>query len=232
MHETDEERFGEIPLRAFVERLASGEPVPGGGSASAVAASLGAALVAMVAALSENRPRYADHAALHEESRRLGQSLAGRLLELADEDAAAYCAFASALKLPRESPDDAAARQAAMRSAAKIAAEVPLECVEVCLQVVAAAEALAGRSNRNAASDLNVAALLAEAAARGAGANVLVNLPSLDPSDPFVGEATARVEAVLQEIGRLAELTRATVLSRVARAPVQRRDAAVVGEPG
>jgi formiminotetrahydrofolate cyclodeaminase len=215
-----EDGFADLSIRDFVSRLSSAEPVPGGGSASAVAGSLAAGLVAMVAALSEGRPRYAAHADLHAEARRRGDELAARLLTLADEDADAYAAFSAALRLPRETEAQASTRTAAMQAAARTAAEVPLRCVEACLEVVAAAESLAGRSNRNASSDLNVAALLAEAAARGAAANVLVNLPSLAEGDPFIGTATARVDALLHDIGRLAELTRTTVLSGAERRPV------------
>jgi methenyltetrahydrofolate cyclohydrolase len=214
-------RFGDLAVSDFVARLASGEPVPGGGSASAVAASLGGALVAMVASLSQGRPKYAEHTALHEEVAQRGRGLADRLLALADDDAAAYARFAAAMKLPRETDEERASRDAALQEAAREAARIPLETVEVCLEVVVAAEALAGRSNKNASSDLNVAALLAEAGARGAAANVLVNLPSLDQDDPFVGDAMVRVNELLREIDRLAEVTRSVVLSGEARVPLE-----------
>jgi formiminotetrahydrofolate cyclodeaminase len=212
--------FRDLTLGAFVEELASAAPVPGGGSASAVAASLGAALVAMVASLSEGRPKYAVHAELHRTSEEVGHRLATRFLELADEDADAYAGYAAALKMPRETDDQVRARKAAISAAAKRAAEVPLRTVEACLELVATAESLVGRSNPNASSDLDVATLLGEAAARGAAANVLINLPSVD-DDSFSGEATAKVMALLTTIDEIVATVHAGVRSGETRDPLE-----------
>jgi methenyltetrahydrofolate cyclohydrolase len=211
--------FRDLTVGAFVDELSSAEPVPGGGSASAVAASLGAALISMVASLSEGRPKYAEHAELHAASIATGRRLAARFLDLADEDAAAYAAYALAMKLPRETDDEKAHRRTAMSEAARGAADVPLATVEACLELVAAAESLVGRSNPNAASDLDVAALLGEAAARGAAANVLINLPSID-DEAYVGEATDRVMRLLGSIEELAASAHAQVRSGGSRNPI------------
>jgi formiminotetrahydrofolate cyclodeaminase len=211
-------RYRDLTLDRFVERLSSSDPVPGGGSASAVAGSLGAALVAMVAGLSEGRPRYAEHAALHRVARDVGNRLADRFLALADEDAAAYATFAAALKLPRDTEPERTARAGEIAAAARVAADVPLASVEACVTLVTAAEILAGRSNANAASDLGVAALLGEAAARGAAANVIVNLPSIDDHE-YAATLASRVTTLLADVARLAGATRAAVDAAAPRPP-------------
>lgn len=211
--------FRDLTLDSFVERLASAEPVPGGGSAAAVAASLAGALVAMVSSLSEGRVKYAEHAALYAEVGPQARALADRFLDLADEDAAAYAGYGAAMRLPRETPAERESRAAAIRLAAHVASRVPFRTVEACREVVALAETLAGRSNRNAASDLEVACLLSVAAARAAAANVYVNLPAIG-DEPAANDLLSRTELLVDEIERAADRTREAVRSGDAREPL------------
>ena len=114
-----------------------------------------------------------------------------------------------ALKLPREAFADKEYRDRQVRETAQLAAEVPLRTVEHCHDVVLLAEALAGRSNVNASSDLRVAALLAEAAGHGAAENVLVNLPLIGTND-WTRATEVRVGALLEDLagaaGRVHEI--------------------------
>lgn len=216
---TTHERLGDLTVANFIDQLASAAPVPGGGSAAAVGGSLAAGLVAMVASLSEGREAYAQHAALLARSIDAGRTMARRLLDLADEDATTYARFVEALKLPRETDAQRESRTAAIHTAARGAADVPLRVIEACVEVAALAEDLAGRSNRNAASDIEVAALLAAAAAESAAANVRINLPSMG-DEAAARELSERTEQLLGEVRDLAERTRAVVASGERRAPL------------
>jgi formiminotetrahydrofolate cyclodeaminase len=212
--------FRDLTLGQFAERLASAEPVPGGGSASAVAGALGASLVEMVAVLTQGRQKYADHAELSEAAVPAARALSDELLRLADEDAAAYAACAIALKLPRESFTDQELRDRQIRETAQVAAEVPLQCVERCVDALGIAESLAGRSNRNASSDLRVASLLLEAAADGAAANVLVNLPLIGTNE-WTDATGARVEQLMNDARTIARGVREVVERGETRAPLE-----------
>jgi methenyltetrahydrofolate cyclohydrolase len=195
-------RSADLTLEAYSSRLASADPVPGGGSASAVAAALGAALLSMVARLSIGRRKYEGHVERLESAAALAGRLRTRLLDLADEDAQAYLAYLAARRLPSGSPEETGAREAAVESAARKATAVPLQVVACCRELAEQVESLAGRSNLNAASDLGAASHLIEAAAQGAGANVLINLPAISDTR-FVGGATAELAGYLEEIARL-----------------------------
>ncbi len=202
--------FASLTLGDFLARLASAEPTPGGGSASAVAGAMAASLLTMVASLSTGRPKYAPYASTLERAGVVGTEMRARLLALADDDARAYGGFASAMKLPRETTGEVAVRQEALKAAARAATEVPIEVVRACRRVVDELESLAGRSNQNAASDLVVGAMLSDAAARGAAANVFINLPSVGDS-AFEDRALLEVTAALSLIEDLAAEVRLVV---------------------
>jgi len=196
------EAFGGLTLATFTERLASAEPVPGGGSASAIAAALAASLVAMVARLSLDRPKYEPYRVTSERALEVADRARRRLLELADEDARAYAAFSAARKLPRDTPEQASSREAASQAAARKASDVPLAILRECVDIMEAVSVLAGRSNLNAASDLEVAARLAAAAGRGAAANVLINLPMVG-DEAYAGGTTATVTGLVHDIDHM-----------------------------
>jgi formiminotetrahydrofolate cyclodeaminase len=94
---------------------------------------------------------------------------------------------------------------------------VPLRCVERCREVLVLAEALAGRSNVNASSDLRVAAMLLQAAGHGAAENVLVNLPLIGTTE-WTQATETRVGELLDDLVRLASEVHDRVVSGERRA--------------
>ena len=167
-------------LSGFVAAVASAAPVPGGGSVAAHVGALGSALAQMVTGLTIGRKKYAAVEAEMKEVALAAASLVNDLSSLVARDAAAYAAVADAQKLPKEPESAAAARAKAVTAALLQAAEVPLETARACSRVAQLAATVAERGNTNAASDAGVAALLAEAACKGAVYNVRINVGSLD----------------------------------------------------
>lgn len=203
---TDRPAYAGLTIAAFTEQLASASPTPGGGSASAIAGSLAASLVAMVARLSTDRPRYAVYAASIAAAEAAAEGARIHFLALADADASAFDTFSAARRMPRDDAAAAATRDTAIAAAALEAARVPLEIVRACDLLADEIERLAGRSNLHAASDLDVAALLCHAAARGAGANVHVNVPFLTDraaADVWPHEVEARLHGIEAAVARI-----------------------------
>jgi glutamate formiminotransferase/formiminotetrahydrofolate cyclodeaminase len=195
---------GGVSLNGFVASVADGSPVPGGGSVSALAGQLAAALAQMVAGLTVGRKKYAE---VEDDMRAAGAdalALGRRLGELVAEDADAYALVSAAYKRPGDG-DDGAARDAAIQEALVKAAEVPLETARACRDVARLAVTCATKGNTNTVSDAGVAALLAEAGCRGAAFNVRINVASM--TDRSAGEAlqaqamelVAQTRAAVQE---------------------------------
>lgn len=168
------DRLVERTLRAFSEDLASDRPVPGGGSASAYAGALGAALAAMVARIASKKAPGA-----HDDYIAEVDNLRADLLRLVEDDSAAYSRVADAMKLPKTTEAEKKERQVRMQAALLAAARVPLEIARTCRRLLDSCERGAALAPAAAASDIGVGALMAEAAVKGAALNVMINLASL-----------------------------------------------------
>jgi glutamate formiminotransferase/formiminotetrahydrofolate cyclodeaminase len=167
-------------LTGFVSSVASSTPTPGGGSVAAHVGALGAALAQMVAGLTAGRKKYASVDADMRELSLKASALVTALSALVQRDADAYGEVSAAYKMPSEPEEAAAKRSSAIVAALLGAAEVPLETARACAQVAELAATCANKGNTNAVSDAGVAALLADAACRGAVYNVRINISALD----------------------------------------------------
>lgn len=183
-----EERLTELSVRALVERLATRDPAPGGGSAAALAGAMAAALVRMVVELTAPRAESAEAAAELSDIGHAATTWQSELLNLAELDANAYSAVANARRLPRESELEREARDVQFAAAMREATRAPLATVRAASAVFELAERLAPIGTRHAISDVGVGGMLATAAARGAALNVRINLP-------YVNDAELRTDA-------------------------------------
>jgi formiminotetrahydrofolate cyclodeaminase len=187
------DRLNDLSARELIERMATGDPIPGGGSAAALAGAMGAGLLRMVVALTTGRPAAADDEAELTEIAVAAAALQSELLNLVELDAAAYDAVIRARRLPRGDDLEREARAVQVAAATREATRAPLQTARLAEQVLSLAERLTPIGSRNAISDVGVGALLAAAALRGAVLNVQINLPSLDADDDLREEAGGAV---------------------------------------
>jgi methenyltetrahydrofolate cyclohydrolase len=183
----------DLKVEAFVKETASPSPVPGGGSVSALAGALAAALSAMVAALTLGKKGYEgvekEMAQLHSAAMALKQEL----MQAVDLDAMAYDTFLSALKLPKTTRAEEETRGLEMQAAIRKICDVPLSIARSALAVLHLAAAVIEKGRKDIVTDAAVAVFLSRAALRGALYNVKFNLRSVKDT------------AYIQECLRLAE---------------------------
>jgi len=206
--------FAEHSLAEFSEALSSDAPTPGGGTASAVAGSMGAALVLMVARLTLGRDKYAEAHGRMEAVQEEVQVLREELLDLADDDAVAFEAVMRAYRLPKGDEKEKAARSGAIQAAVRQAVDVPLQVARRCLRVLVLAGETARCGNPNAASDSLVAGELSLAGLRGAVANVFINLPSLKDQE-FRTRSKEEAEEALEKAESLVQAVRSWARDRM-----------------
>ena len=175
----DTKPYSEFALIDLLDAFASNAPVPGGGSAAAVAGALGVSLLIMAASLPKSRTGTPEEAAdLAEAAARL-RPLRDTMTQLIDADSSAYRSVMAALKMPKDSADDKAARARVLQSAMQTATDVPLDVMRAGQQALAGAVVVARNAYRLAGSDVAMGIELLGATVRGSALSIDGNLAGI-----------------------------------------------------
>lgn len=199
---TEVPNYSAAPLATYLDDAASEKPAPGGGSVSACAGALGAALVGMVGQLTLGREKFAAVEPQAQDLIAQCEALRGTLQQLLQDDTTAYNGVLVAYRLPKGTAVEQEQRKAAIQKGLIVAANVPLEIARRALEVCRLARTAATIGNPNAVTDAGVGVLLAEAAVVGAGLNVKINLSSITDAD-YVAAAAAEVDNLQTEAAAL-----------------------------
>ena len=193
-----------LTMTDFLNETASSSPAPGGGSASALAASLGTALTSMVCRLTISKKKYANVQSEMEEVLKKSEELRVKFTAIINEDATAFNKVMTAFGLPKETDDEKAARFAAIQETTKSATLVPLKLIELCEEAIGLVKIIAEKGNQNSRSDSGVAALMIQAGCEGAALNVKINLLSIqDPT--FVGQIREKLQVYFGKVYSLSQ---------------------------
>jgi glutamate formiminotransferase/formiminotetrahydrofolate cyclodeaminase len=188
-------------LTEFANELSKDSPAPGGGSVAALCGALSASLSSMVASLTFAKVGMEDARPAMESAGRDAQALKDWFLAAVDRDTEAFNAVLAAMRMPRKTDDERAARDTAMAAANLEATLVPLGVLEHCIDALDVALVAARDGNPNSISDAGVAAACAVAAAEGASLNVRINLDGLDGDISAIVERQDEALAKSREMG-------------------------------
>lgn len=188
-------KLQDLSLKQFLEKTASNEPVPGGGSVAALHGALSSALAEMLANLTVGKKNYAEVEDLMRQNAAKAADLRTHFVNDIDRDSDAYNLVFDAFKLPKETDEQKSARSAKIQEATKIAALVPMEVAERAFGMLDLIDQTTRNGNKNAVTDGCVAMMTCRTAVLGALLNVRINLGGLKDAD-FVADLAAKCDAM------------------------------------
>ena len=197
-------------VKEFTDLLAAKTSVPGGGGASALAASVGIALGSMVGQFTLGKKKYSDVESDIQELMVKAEELQKSLLQCIDKDAEAFEPLSKAYSIPKDNPD----RDAIMEECLRNAAKVPFEILELSCAAIDLQREFADKGSKLMISDSATGAAILAGAIRGAAVNVKINTSSM--KDRTYAEALEKkAEALLGEYIPKADKIYEDVVARI-----------------
>lgn len=184
------------PVETYLNDLAARKPAPGGGSAAALQAATGAALMSMVANYTVGNPKYKESEKKASEILKKSEDARRRLQSLIDSDVEAYGKLTKVMKETK----DAAKLDAVFKEAVKPPYEIckiSADCLRLCGE-------LAECGNKNLVTDTAIAVICLEGAFFAAKYNVYINLKYIKDMD-FIGQIHKVLQPLEEELPKLKE---------------------------
>ena len=206
--------FTQESCRDFIKVLASKEPVPGGGGASALVGAIGTALGNMVGSLTVGKKKYADVQDDIIALKAKCDALQDKLLNLVLRDAEVFEPLSKAYGMPKETEEEKAEKARVMAIVLKDACDVPVEIMEGCCEAIDLMEEFAAKGSKIAISDVGVGVVMCKAALKGASLNVFINTKSMADRE-LADSINEKTENMLTKYTAKADEIYDSVLSRL-----------------
>ncbi|HEQ99819.1 MAG TPA: glutamate formimidoyltransferase [candidate division Zixibacteria bacterium] len=214
LQQASEQASREGGIKDFIEAVASQAPAPGGGSVSACAGSLAAALAGMVCRLTVNKKKYADVKDEISEVMMRADGLKEALFNLISDDAKAFDDVMAAMKMPKDTDKMKAEREQAIQKATIQATRIPLKVMELSYEAIKCSQIVAEKGNVNSLSDAGVSSLAGRTAVIGAYMNVKINIPGIE-DDKVKTEIQEKAEKIRKDAVELAQKIENDVISKL-----------------
>jgi len=173
-------KLKDLSIKEFLEKTASGTPVPGGGSNAALCAAMAASLTEMVANMTIGKKGYEANEEEMKDIAKDASDYRNNLVKDIDMDLDAYNDILAAYKLSKSTEHEKKIRKQAVQDAFKTASLVPLDVAKKALKVIELAQQVINHGNKNAISDGEVAVMIARAAIISELYNIKINLSSIN----------------------------------------------------
>ena len=193
----------DLSAKDLVSLISDSSPAPGGGSVSAIAGSLGAALLSMVAALTHEKKDFISSRKKMNDIGVTAQGLKTKLIRLVEEDTNAFNSILVASRLPDKTPEQKEYKEKKVFQANKYAIEIPLETAKLSLEVIKLSAKLVKYGNPNSVTDAEVASEVGLAGVRGGCMNVMINLSGLDNVEEYDSDIQNKIDSLINEANGL-----------------------------
>ena len=193
----------DLSAKDLIALISDSSPAPGGGSVSAIAGCLGAALLSMVAALTHEKKDFISSRKKMNDIGVTAQGLQTKLIRLVEEDTNAFNSILSASRLPDKTSEQKEYKEKKVFQANKYAIEIPLETARLSLEVIKLSAELVKYGNPNSVTDVEVASEVGLAGVRGGCMNVMINLSGLDNVEEYGSDIQNKIDLLVNEANGL-----------------------------